>query len=228
MSPGSRRARGEPPDTLKVSGHGGQLKEEVVATARSRLIAAETGIVRQPRKDEPNVDMSPFVDSNCLGETALTTVNRTISPLFASVTVDMDKTVFLQMAVFALLILALKPLLFDPMLRVFALREERTDGAKADARRMQERAAEILSSYEAEVSKVRTDATAERDRLRKETSHLEARILAEGRTAAEAITADGRAKIFAEMTLLQHDLDETARRVGREISSHVLGREVNQ
>ena len=171
--------------------------------------------------------MSPFVDSGCLAETAVTSVNCYASPLFAAVNVDMNKTVFLQMAVFALLILLLKPLLFDPMLRVFALREQRTDGAKAEARKMQERAAEILSSYEAEVAKVRADATAERDVLRQETMQLEAQILAEGRAAAEAITTEGRERIEREIAGLQSELEERARSVARQVSTQILGRDVS-
>jgi F-type H+-transporting ATPase subunit b len=166
------------------------------------------------------MDLSPFVEG------AAASANSLSQPLLASVHVDLDKTVFIQMALFGILILILKPLLFDPMLRVFALREERTDGAKTEARKMQERAAEILSNYEAEIAKVRADATAERDRMRKETSQLEARILAEGREAAETIAADGRARIAEEMQAFQIELDEKTSALAGQIASRVLSREV--
>ncbi len=42
------------------SNHGGQWSEEVVATGRSRLTAAESGIVRQPSKDEPQRRHEPI------------------------------------------------------------------------------------------------------------------------------------------------------------------------
>ena len=54
--------------------------------------------------------------------------------LIASVSIDFDRTFILQMAVFALLIVVLRPLLFDPVLSIFEERERRTDGAKAEAR----------------------------------------------------------------------------------------------
>lgn len=146
--------------------------------------------------------------------------------MIAAVTVDFDKTVFIQMALFALLILVLKPLLLDPMLRVFTLREERTDGAKAEARGMQERAAEILANYEKEVAKVRSEATAEREALRRETAKLEAEILAEARAAAEAIALEGRTRIRTDIAALQKDLDSQAQTLAKEIGSRVLGREL--
>lgn len=147
--------------------------------------------------------------------------------MIAAVTVDFDKSVFVMMALFALMIVIMKPLLLDPMLRVFALREERTDGAKAEARAMQEKAAEILSNYEAQVAKVRAEATADRDALRKETARLEAEILAEARAAAEAIAKDGRLRIETEIAVLQKDLDARAAGIAKEIGSCVLGRELS-
>ncbi len=166
------------------------------------------------------MDMSP------LTEGALPSAINKVSPVIAAVTVDFDKSVFVMMALFALLIVVLKPILLDPMLRVFALREERTDGAKAEARAMQERAAEILSNYEAEVAKVRAEATAERDALRKETARVEAEILAEAREAAEAISREGRERIATEIANLSRDLDARAEGLAKEIGSRVLGREL--
>ena len=55
----------------------------------------------------------------------------------ASVSIDLNKTVLLQMVIFAALIVVLKPLLFDPVLKVFALREERTEGERERARKLQ-------------------------------------------------------------------------------------------
>jgi F-type H+-transporting ATPase subunit b len=144
--------------------------------------------------------------------------------LLASVTVDFDKGVFLQMAMFAIAIALLKPLLFDPMLRLFALREERTEGARAEARHMQERAAEILHNYEAEVARVRADATLERDALRKETAYLEAKIFADARAEAEQIAQAGRAQIAQEMAAFHGVLQQRTVDLSGQIVGSILGR----
>lgn len=171
--------------------------------------------------------MSPSVDMSPLAEGALPSVINKVPHVIAAVTVDFDKSVFVMMALFAFMVVVMKPLLLDPMLRVFALREERTDGAKAEARAMQERAAEILSNYEAQVAEVRAQATADRDALRKETARLEAEILAEARMAAESIAKEGRARIEAEVLALKTDLDSRAAGLAKEIGSRVLGRELS-
>src|SRR5688572_9622419 len=101
--------------------------------------------------------------------------------IFASggVNVDFDLTFLAQFVLFTLFILVIKPLLFDPMLRVFEERERRTEGAKKKARAMDEQAGELLARYEAELDKVRREANTERDRLRAETARIEAQIMAE-------------------------------------------------
>ena len=116
--------------------------------------------------------------------------NSSVTGLVAmsgGVTLDFDNTVIFQAALFLLLFLVLRPLLFDPMLRIFALREERTEGAKATARELQERAGELLTKYETELSRVTRSATEERDKLRAETARLEAEIMRDARDAVTKI-----------------------------------------
>jgi F-type H+-transporting ATPase subunit b len=162
--------------------------------------------------------MSPFVES------AARAAETPFRPLIASVTVDLDKSVLFQMVLFGALILVLKPLLFDPMLRVFALREEKTEGARAEARAMQERAADILANYEKELAKVRAVATEERDRVRNETAKLEATILEEARQASAKILEEGRGQIAAEIQTIRKDLGLRAEGLSSDIATRVLGR----
>lgn len=176
-------------------------------------------------RHEPVRGLLPLAEGPILSVINPSVINK-VPSVIAAVTVDFDKSVFIMMTLFALMIVVMKPLLLDPMLRVFALREERTDGAKAEARAMQEKAADILSNYETEVAAVRAQATADRDALRKETARLEAEILTEAREAAERIAKDGRARIEAEVQALQKDLDARAAGLAKEMASQVLGREL--
>ncbi len=161
--------------------------------------------------------MSPFVESAAAAAH---------SPLLLAVTVDLDKSVFIQMVLFAVLVVVLKPLLFDPMLRVFALREEKTVGAKDEARAMQERAAEILMHYDGELKKARASAAEEREAQRRETARLEAEIVDEARLTCASITASGRSRIITEIEALQKDLTASTPAIAAQIASQVLGREV--
>ena len=139
---------------------------------------------------------------------------------------DIDRTVFVQMAVFVMLIVVLSPLLFKPVLRLFEERERRTEGARTDARLMQEKAEALLVRYQSKLEDVKRAAAEERDRLRTETLRLEAEILDKARASNARIVDEGRARFHAEIETIRRDLDVYSRRISKEISAAVLGREM--
>jgi F-type H+-transporting ATPase subunit b len=144
-----------------------------------------------------------------------------------AVNIDFDLTFVGQMVIFSALIIVLKPLLYDPVLALFAEREKRTDGAKADARAMQEKAGELLRKWEAELEKVQRVAAEERDKKRAETARLEAETMSEARKVAAKIVDEGRAKIEAEVKATRLELGRSSALLARDIATRVLGREVN-
>ncbi|MCK6588146.1 MAG: ATP synthase F0 subunit B [Polyangiaceae bacterium] len=150
--------------------------------------------------------------------------------LFAvgGVNVDFDLTFLAQFLLFTLFIIVIKPLLFDPMLRVFEEREKRTEGARKKARVIDEEVGELLSRYEAELDKVRREANTERDRLRAETARIEAQIMAQARTETAKIIEDGKARIASEMEGLRRELEASRPALASEIATRILGREVKQ
>lgn len=142
--------------------------------------------------------------------------------LILSISVDFDKSAFLQMVLFAGFIILLKPLLIDPMLALFTAREAGTVGVKDEAREMQEKAADILRRYENEVAGARVAALKARDESRQESALLEAKILADGRRAAEQITTQGREKVARELEGLARELETLKPAVVQAIQSRIL------
>jgi F-type H+-transporting ATPase subunit b len=147
--------------------------------------------------------------------------------LSGGVTLDFDNTLGVQIVLFVLLMFLLEPLLFRPVLRVFALREDRTEGAKAQARELDERAGEIYQRYERELERVNRVAAEERDRVRAETSKLEAEILREARSSVAKVVEDGRRQITAELTRIRFDLGRESERLSHDIVERVVGRGAN-
>lgn len=148
--------------------------------------------------------------------------------LFASadVSVDFDLTFLVQFVLFTMFVIVMKPLLFDPLLRVFEEREHRTEGAKDEARAMDEKAGALFNQYEAELERVRHVAGQERERLRAETAKLEAQIMAEARAETARILAAGKARIAQEVEQMRAELEQNKPAMAAEIASRVLGREV--
>lgn len=142
-------------------------------------------------------------------------------------TIDFDLTFVLQMALFAALIVVLKPLLFDPMLQVFEAREALTEGVRGSARSMQEEAGALLRQYEQELSRVHQVAREERDKLRAETARLEAEQASEARAAVSRVIEQGRAEIAAQRSQLEFELGQRAERLAREVAEQALGRRLS-
>ncbi len=158
--------------------------------------------------------------------THVTALHMLGASMSGGISIDFDKTFVVQMLIFAALIVVLKPLLFDPVLKVFEEREKRTDGARAEARRMQEEAGELLVRYESELEKVHRVAGEERDHLRSETAKLEAEILAEARAVAGRIVEEGRKKLEGEVSSIRFELGRKSDELAKDLASRVLGREV--
>ena len=158
---------------------------------------------------------------------AASALDGVMKAMAGGVPLDFDRTVLLQIFVFAVLIVVLKPLLFDPVLKVFALREERTEGAKATARELQEKAGELLQRYEKELARVQQVAADERDLLRSETSKLEAEILREARDATTRIVEEGRRKIEVEVNAIRVAVGAESEKVAQMIVDKVVGQGAN-
>ena len=127
--------------------------------------------------------------------------------LFASaINLAVDSTFLAQIALFGVFVSLLKPLLFDPLLRVFAERERRTEGAK-EARAMDDEAGELLRRYESELARVRREAGLERERLRGEATRLEAKIMLEAREETARILEAGKERSAAEIAELRRELE---------------------
>jgi F-type H+-transporting ATPase subunit b len=155
-------------------------------------------------------------------------VSTHLPSLFASgaISVDLDLTFLAQFVLFTFLIVLLKPLLFDPLLRVFEERERRTEGAKHEAREMDEKAGLLLRQYEQELEKIRQEAGQERERLRREAAALEAKVLAEAREETARFLEQGKQRIATEVAQMRKELAEAQPALAAEIASKILDREV--
>lgn len=146
----------------------------------------------------------------------------------AAVDVDFDLTVVIQIALFLVLLIVVKPVLLDPMLKLFEERERRIDGAKLEARHMDEASAGALSKFESEMQKVRASANAERDKVRAEALKAESDLLASVREKTTTHLEGGRKSAAAEVAKARQALQAESREIARMLASRALGREVHE
>ncbi|MDP9034658.1 MAG: ATP synthase F0 subunit B [Myxococcota bacterium] len=143
-----------------------------------------------------------------------------------AINVDVDLTFLVQLVLFVALTLVLKPILFDPMLKLFEERERRIDGAKAQARQLDDRSTTALERYETELGKARAEAAVERDKIRAEGLKREQEVLASVRASTAKVLEEGRRKALGEADRVRADLKRDAGVLARDLAKRILGREV--
>lgn len=139
---------------------------------------------------------------------------------------DLDLTVFGQIALFFVLLLVLKPVLFDPMLKLFEEREKKIEGAKAEGQRLDRESAEAQSKYEAAMASARQAAGGARDALRAEGVKAEQEILTKVRNETTATLEKGRASLAADTQAVKGELAANAAALASTLASRVLGRDL--
>ncbi|MDP9000500.1 MAG: ATP synthase F0 subunit B [Myxococcota bacterium] len=143
-----------------------------------------------------------------------------------AINVDVDLTFVVQLVLFVGLTLVLKPVLFDPMLRLFEERERRIDGAKVQARKMDDKSATALATYEGAMAKARVAAVVEREKIRAEGVAREQQLLGGVRAASAKVIDDGKRAAQADAERVRATLKTQTREMARDLASRVLGREV--
>lgn len=142
------------------------------------------------------------------------------------VNVDADGTIIVHVVLFLVLLAALKPLLFDPLMKLFEERETRTFGAKAKAAEEDKKTAKSAGEYNEQMAKVRAEGNLDREKIRAEGLAKEAAILAAVRLEAQKTLEEGRARVAAEGQAARKALETESANLGRDLASRVLGREV--
>jgi F-type H+-transporting ATPase subunit b len=145
-----------------------------------------------------------------------------------AVDVDFDKSAFIQAALFLVLLFVIKPILLDPMIKLFEERERRIDGAKLEARHMDQESAGALAKFEKEMAAVRSSANTERDKVRAEALKAEGDLLAKVRERTAAKLEQGRKVAADEAKKARQGLDAESRELARALASRALGREVHE
>lgn len=140
--------------------------------------------------------------------------------------IDLDGTIWIQLALFGVAFLILRPLVFRPMVALFEARENAIEGSKLEALRLQDEAAAESEEFDEEMRKLRLQAGEERDRLRAEGKRLERTVLERVQQETDRQLADADAQLAREAAKLRSEIDATVPALAKQIASKLLDREV--
>jgi len=140
--------------------------------------------------------------------------------------IDLDGTVFVQLAMFFIAFIVLYVLVFKPMTALLDARDHAIEGAKDEAKHLEAEVVGKQASFEAELRRVQGTSGEERERLRAEGQELERRLLETVRVETTQLMADAKTKLDGETQIARSELAAGRADLARIIASRVLGREV--
>ncbi|MGB5703466.1 MAG: ATP synthase F0 subunit B [Polyangiales bacterium] len=140
--------------------------------------------------------------------------------------IDLDGTIWIQLLLFGIAFLVLRPLVFRPMIALFEARENAIEGSKLEALRLQDEAAAESEEFDEEMRRIRLQAGEERDRLRAEGKRLERSVLDRVREETDKLLADADKQLASEATKLRAEVKASVPALAKQIASKLLNREV--
>ncbi len=137
---------------------------------------------------------------------------------------ELNATIFLQAAIFFVLLAWLTPTLFEPFLKLFEERERRIVGAAEEAKRLAGSADERAALIEAKTKDAQAEARRVRAALRAAAGEREAEIVAAARAKAGERLEEARADLFEAAEGARRELREQAKAISGDIAQKILGR----
>lgn len=144
--------------------------------------------------------------------------------LLAAPVVDIDGTFFVQLGLFLLLVIVLKPLLFTPWLEAQARRRDAVQGSLLRATEAEARSQSLVAEYDERLDAARDKAHGVRAEARREEEAAKAAKLSTARDEAQAHLQAERARIQAEGETARTELDARVEALAGDIAQRLLGR----
>ena len=140
--------------------------------------------------------------------------------------IDINVSLFYQLANFIVLLIVLNYVLFKPIRQVMQEREQGISSSFGDAKAAQERMQSLLENYNASLADAKQKATATFNSLYQQGLDAQRDMIAAERTKAGEMLDKARADVAASASAARADLKKEAERLSREITSKLLGRAV--
>ncbi len=143
-------------------------------------------------------------------------------PVAAAGLVDVDATAIVQFAFFLALILVLPKLVFEPLLARFEQRDARTEGARAEAKRMLKEADEQVAVYEKAMSQEKQRALAERATARNAAQKEASTLVSQVRTETNARIDAGISALRVEADKARTAIEAEAEQIAALITDKIV------
>ena len=138
--------------------------------------------------------------------------------------VDIDATLFIQLAIFLIMLFLLSRLLFRPVIRVIEARRDATEGTMDRAAVLEKEAASLNEKAEAALQDVRTSAGRKRDSLISAASEREREIMTTARDKGRAMVSEMKRKAQSEISDTKSKLEAETAAFASMVAAKMLNR----
>jgi F-type H+-transporting ATPase subunit b len=140
--------------------------------------------------------------------------------------IDINTSLFIQLANFIVLLIVLNIILFKPIRRIMQDREQGISSAFSDAKVAQERTQNLLDQYNNSLAEAKQKATSAYSVLYQQGLDAQRDVIAAERSASVELLDKARGEIAAASAAARADLRQEAERLSQDISAKMLGRAV--
>lgn len=140
--------------------------------------------------------------------------------------IQINFTLFIQIANFLILLFILNALLYKPVMAKIREREAKIKADQAKAMEMEQKVLDEESRHQEELAKARQTASQEKNALMAEAKKAESGILEKARLEAAAIVDEMKTSIQGQTAEVRKTLTEEMTPLARSISEKILGRAV--
>lgn len=140
---------------------------------------------------------------------------------------EIDPTlILLQLIPFLVVLVGLYFIILKPMLKLLEEREKSIVLERRDAEDLEQEVDSKLAELDEKLARARSEANAERQKLREEIRQRDEKFIEQARGAADVLVGQARVQIAAERDAARKVLRDESETLAKEIASSVLGREV--
>ena len=138
--------------------------------------------------------------------------------------VELNSTVWIQMANFLLLIFILNFLLYKPVLKIIEKRNKKIEKSNEEVISLNETVERNIAEYEEKIRQAKADAAAQRDEIKEEGTEQGKMITGKVRDEISKKIGDFKADMEKEVDEARGALRDQTRKIAGDISEKVLGR----
>jgi F-type H+-transporting ATPase subunit b len=140
--------------------------------------------------------------------------------------IDIDASFFVQLVIFFVAFFILRGLVFQPVMKLFDEREQAMEGARKQAVEMEREGEQTREKFEAELRRVRQQATEDRDKLRLQAQHLARELTEKARRENTATLSSAKAQLELEAKDARTRTMADVPGLAKQIAEKLLGRSV--